>query len=80
MRLNNMEQLIIHKNKMFIIDKSKLKPIAKKEDIYQSLYAAIYLEFSGAEYNQDYNNFNYIERLNKVNEFAWKWLEERGLK
>lgn len=65
---------------MFTIDKTKLKPVAQKEDIYQALYAAIYLEFSGAHYNQDYANLNYIERLTKLNEFAWKWLEERGLK
>lgn len=80
MRLSNMEKLIVHRNKMFIIDKAKLKPASRKEDIYQALYAAIYIEFSGAQYNKDYSELDYIARLNKLNEFAWKWLEERGLK
>lgn len=75
-----MEQLIYRKNKMFIIDKSKLKPQARKDDVCTALYAAIYEEFSGASYNQDYMSLDYISRLNKLNEFAWKWLEQRGLK
>lgn len=75
-----MNNIIYRKNKMFIIDKSKLKPKAQKEDVYQALYAAIYQEFSGASYNQDYLNLTPLEKMNKLNDFAWKWLEQRGLK
>lgn len=64
---------------MFVIDKSKLKPKAQKDDIMTALYAAIYTEFSGAVYNEDYMNLGVSDRLSKVNEFAYKWLNERGL-
>jgi hypothetical protein len=74
-----MEKIIYRKNKLFCIDKSKLKPVAQKDNIYIALYAAIYTEFSGAIYNQDYSNLTSIARLDKVNEFALKWLDERGL-
>jgi len=40
-----MEKVIIRKNKLFIIDKSKLKPEARKEEIFNALYAAVYEEF-----------------------------------
>lgn len=75
-----MDQLIYRKNKMFCIDKSLLKPAARKDDICNALYAAIYTEFSGAVYNQDYKDMTLIQRLNEINTFAWKWLEQRGLK
>ena len=75
-----METIIIRKNKLFCIDKSKLSQKACKEDILNALYAAIYNEFSGANYNDDYKNLTALEKLNKVNEFAHKWLSDRGLK
>lgn len=64
---------------MFIIDKAKLKPAAQKEDVCQALYAAIYQEFSGANYNEDYSSLTPLERMNKLNEFARNWLKERKL-
>lgn len=64
---------------MFVIDKSKLKPKALKDDVMIALYAAIYIEFAGAVYNDDYMNLGIVDRLAKVNEFANKWLDERGL-
>ena len=42
-------------------------------------YEAIYTEFSGANYNADYANLTNLEKFQKVNEFANKWLDERGL-
>lgn len=74
-----MQNIIYRRNKMFCIDESKLKPKAKKTDIITALYAAIYTEFSGAAYNQDYSNLTNLEKLVKVNEFTNKWLEVRGL-
>lgn len=74
-----MEKIIYRRNRMFCIDKSKLKPAAQKNDIMNALYAAIYKEFSGANYNSDYSNLTTIDRLEKVNQFAHSWLNERGL-
>lgn len=75
-----MDQLIYRQNKMFCIDKDLLKPAARKDDVCNALYAAIYTEFSGAVYNADYKDLSNLQRLEKINEFAWKWLEQRGLK
>ena len=74
-----MEQVIYRRNKMFCIDKSKLKPEGQKNDILLALYAAIYSEFSGASSNPDYMHLNALERLEKVNLFANNWLIKRGL-
>ena len=74
-----MEKIIYRKNKMFCIDKSKLKPEAQKNDVIIALYAAIYTEFSGAVYNADYKDLSTVERFDKVNEFANNWLIKRGL-
>jgi hypothetical protein len=74
-----MEKLIYRKNKMFCIDKSKLKPEAQATDVISALYAAIYSEFSGAMYNSDYKDLSNLERFEKVNEFAVDWLTKRGL-
>lgn len=74
-----MEKIIYRQNKMFCIDKTKLKPQAQKEDIYLALYGAIYTEFLGAIDNQEYANLNSMQKLEKVNEFATNWLNERRL-
>jgi hypothetical protein len=74
-----MENIVYRKNKMFCIDKGKLKPEAQKNDIIVALYAAIYTEFSGAIYKDEYKDLTSLERFNKLNEFANKWLSERGL-
>lgn len=74
-----MSNIIIRRNNLFVIDKTKLKPKARKDDVCNALYAAIYTEFAGASYNEDYKDLSYIERLNKVNEFALNWLIKKGL-
>ena len=74
-----MEKLIFRKNKVFCIDTTKLKPKANKTDIITALYAAIYTEFSGAVYNSDYSSLTNLEKFEKVNQFANKWLSDRGL-
>ena len=74
-----METIIYRKNKLFCIDKNKLSIKANKADIIMALYSAIYTEFSGANDNLDYSKLNSLEKLQKVNEFANKWLITRGL-
>lgn len=75
-----MENIIYRQNKMFCIDKTKLSERARSNDIINALYAAIYAEFSGASKNDEYKNLTPLEKLNKVNEYANKWLRQRGLK
>jgi hypothetical protein len=74
-----MKNIVYRKNKMFCIDRSKLSAKANKTDTIMALYSAIHNEFSGASYNDDYSNLTSLEKLTKVNEFANKWLNERGL-
>ena len=73
-----MVQVILRKNKLFTIDEEVLKPSARKPDILNALYAAVYTEFSGANYNPNYEKLTNLERFNKLNEFANTWLKARG--
>lgn len=74
-----MDNVIYRKNKMFHIDTDKLSAKANKSDIILAMYSAIYVEFSGASNNPDYKHLTNLEKLDKVNEFINKWLDERGL-
>ncbi len=74
-----MKQYIYRQNSQFKLDKEQLKPAARKDDICNALYAAIYTEFSGASKNRVYSHLNNAEKLNKVNEFCENWLKQRGL-
>lgn len=71
--------VIYRRNKLFCIDKTQLPDSSKKEAIYNALYAAVYSEFMGANENKDYKDLNSTQKLVKVNEFAFNWLNERGL-
>lgn len=73
-----MVQVILRKNKLFTIDQSVLKPIARTPQIINALYAELYHEFSGASYNPNYEKLTNLERFNKLNEFANTWLKARG--
>ncbi len=74
-----MRQLIYRQNSQFVIDQSQLKPAAKKQDVINALYGAIYLEFRGANKNSKYENKTNLERFQLINEFAKDWLAKRGL-
>ena len=74
-----MKQVIYRKNKMFMIDKDQLKPDARRDDVYNALYAAIYIEFQGASENKNYSQLTNLEKFNEVNAFAYNWLRTRGL-
>ena len=73
-----MEKIIFRKNKLFIIDKEKLKPHARKDEIYTALYAAIYTEFQGASKHPNYKDLTNLDKLEEVNAFANSWLKQRG--
>ena len=74
-----MKQVIYRKNKLFVIDKEQLKPNARRDEIYNALYAAMYTEFQGASNNPAYSNLNNLEKLDAINAFAYNWLRTRGL-
>lgn len=73
------ETYVYRKNHKFHIDKTKLKPAAQSDEICNAMYAAIYLEFRGADKNINYRHLNYIQRFEKLNEFVEKWLKDRKL-
>jgi hypothetical protein len=74
-----MKTIIYRKSKMFCIDKSKLSKKANNNEIINALYASIYDNFLGAAKNPSYKGLNPKEMLEKVNEYANKWLKSRGL-
>lgn len=73
-----MEKVIYRKNKFFIIDKDKIKPHGRRDDVYNALYAAIYVEFQGASDNPNYKDLTNLDKLEQVNTFAYNWLKQRG--
>jgi len=74
-----MKRYIYRQSCQFKLDKQLLKPEARRDNICNALYAAVYTEFSGASNNKIYSHLTNAEKLNKVNEFVDKWLKERGL-
>lgn len=74
-----MKLIVNRRNKQFCIDTTQLSSKANNTDVINALYAAIYLEFRGASENPKYKHLTYLERFNKLNEFANKWLKDRGL-
>lgn len=73
-----MQKVIYRKNKLFIIDKDKIKPHGQKNEVYNALYAAIYTEFQGANFNANYKDLTNLDKLDQVNAFAYNWLKQRG--
>lgn len=63
---------------MFVIDDKKLSPKARDIPVKNGLYAAVYEEFFGASENPKYKNLSTLQLFNKMNEFAEKWLKDRG--
>jgi len=73
-----MKQVIYRKSNKFIIDKTKLKKISGIDNACTALYAELYKEFKGASKNPKYSNLTPKEKMEKLNEFAFNWLKERG--
>ena len=72
--------VIIRKNRLFIIDETVLPELANTIPIRGALYAAIYGEFKGAALSESYKNFTIEQRMKAINDYAWKWLTDRGFK
>lgn len=73
-----MRTLVYRQNNMFKLDDAQLPTKAKDVIIKNALYADIYAEFLGAQYNAKYSSMNLIQRMQAVNDFASKWLKDKG--
>lgn len=74
-----MQPLIIRKNRLFVIDETVLPEKAKKPQYRLALYAAMHDEFKGAIESEKYCNMTPAEKMQHINDFAWKWLQDRKL-
>jgi hypothetical protein len=70
--------VIIRKNRFFSIDEKVLPEKANKTNIKLALYAALHEEFKGAAFSTSYKHLTPEKRIQQMNNFAWKWLEDRG--
>lgn len=70
--------VIVRKNRFFSIDENILPEKANKTPIKLALYAAIHEEFKGAAFSKAYKNLTPEQRIQRVNDYAWKWLTDRG--
>lgn len=71
--------LVRKQGPLFVLNDSQLSTKAKTTPIKNALYAEIYVEFIDAAKNPKYSNLTSLEKFNKVNEFAEKWLKDRNL-
>jgi len=72
--------LVYRQNRLFKINLNELPEIAKNTETLNALYAALFLEFRGAEENDKYNKKSYTERMEAINNFAENWLKKQGYK
>ena len=72
--------VILRRNRLFCICEKALPSEANKTPIKGALYAAIHEEFKGAAYSDHYKTLTTEQRMKSINDYAWKWLEERGFK
>jgi hypothetical protein len=73
-----MHQLIYRQNHQFCINKELIKPQFQTLEVINGLYAAIYDEFKGAIQNDKYSKLTPSEKIQRINEFAYAWLTQRG--
>ena len=71
--------VIIRKNRLFCIDEAVLPNAANTTPLKGALYAAIHQEFKGAAYSDTYKTLTVQQKMQSVNDYAWKWLSDRGL-
>lgn len=71
--------IFYRRSNKFHINETILPPNAKKPDIINALYGAVYQEFIGASKNIRYSNKSPLEKMQALNEFAEAWLKERKL-
>ncbi len=72
--------IVYRQNRLFKIDHEVLPPSARKTEVINDLYVAIFKEFQGAEYSDKYSKMTYQERMVAINEYAKSWLLKKGHK
>jgi len=72
--------VVVRKNRFFCIDEKVLPSKANTTPLKGALYAAIHQEFKGAAYSDSYKKLTPAQRLQALNDYAWKWLNDRGFK
>jgi hypothetical protein len=72
--------VIVRRNRLFCIDEKVLPASANKNPIKGALYAAIHEEFKGAAFSERYKTLTVEQKMQSINDYAWKWLDDRGLK
>lgn len=70
--------LVYRQNRLFKLEESELPVKARTAQIKNALYAAIYTEFTDAQYNPKYEHTNLLQRMQAVEAFARKWLKDGG--
>lgn len=74
-----MKKYFYRQTNQFVLDKTLLSSNAQRTENMNALYVAVYDEFFGASENPKYSKLTPFERIQKLNEFAGKWLKEKGL-
>lgn len=72
--------LIYREGRLFKINDNLLPVSARKLEVKQKLFIALFREFRGAVDNDKYKDLSIQERIAKLNEFAKEWLNSKGYK
>lgn len=72
--------LIYRQGKLFKINDAELPITARKMDVKNRLYIALFREFQGASENDKYKSLSIQDRIAKLNVFARDWLTLQGYK
>ena len=74
-----MNNLIYRQGKMFKINEEQLPESSRTVHTINSLYQAMFKEFSGAYRNEKYKNCTNQQKMKLINDFAKDWLVDRKL-
>ncbi len=72
--------LIYRQGRMFRINEDMLPQTARKMDVKNKLFVALFREFQGASVNDKYKSLSIQDRIAKLNDFAKEWLTLQGYK
>jgi hypothetical protein len=72
--------LIYRQGRLFKINDNMLPETARKMDVKNKLFIALFREFQGASVNDKYKSLSIQDRIAKLNQFAQEWLTIQGYK
>lgn len=73
-------ELIYRQGRLFRINDNLLPECARKMDVKNKLYIALFREFQGASISEKYKSLSIQDRISKLNDFAKEWLKLQGYK